>query len=125
MVKKFIITDPCYITGDKEYRHVVSNLNGYNWEGVTDGDIQFPMEMNYYESREEPAKGKLIMHNWEATDSGDGGLTHRGQKIGVDSGQLCIAEREEGWGDEKWGVTFATLKTAEKYLEIFLKKFGW
>ena len=108
-MKKFIITDPCYIIAN----HI--------WGGIcTELDSQpFPIQITGQQGQD------FILHWAGNTGSGDGGYTHKGEKIGVDSGMLCIAEAmgDNDWSAEHLGAHFDTLREAEKVLVKVLKSF--
>jgi hypothetical protein len=54
-----------------------------------------------------------------ATRNGDGGTDYKGQRICVDSGLLCVAHCNKGFGKRYWGVKFPTENSALNALEKF------
>jgi hypothetical protein len=110
-VKKFIITDPCYIMNEKQYDDICRN-EGYNFEGQ-----KFPLA-----SKNRDNDKDIIFHTIVGTPNGDGSYMFRGQDIGVDAGMLCIAECEDGW-KATLGATFSSLKVAQNNLPNILKHF--
>lgn len=76
--KKFFITDPCYIMGDDYVR--VGKATKWNMERA-----EYPIK----------CKNGVIVHKILPTPSGDGSYDTRRGTIGVDSGQLCLAEVPE------------------------------
>lgn len=100
MVKKYIITDPCYIMDDKQYQKICDE--GCDFEGQ-----EFPLESKRDEDGE-----PITFHTIEGTPDGDGSMMFRGQDIRVDAGMLCVAFCEKGWEGERLGAKFSSLKVA-------------
>jgi len=101
-MKKYIITDPCYIMDNEQYDNICDE-HDCDFEG-----LPFPLESTRRSDGE-----KITFYKIEGTPNGDGSMMFRGQDIGVDAGMLCIASCEKGWDSESLGATFLSLKTAE------------
>jgi len=111
-MKKFIVTDPCYIMNEAQYDNICSEFH-CDFEGQ-----EFPLASQHRYSNK-----PITFHTIEGTSGGDGSMTYKGQSIGVDAGMLCIAECEEGWYMEGFGAKFETLEDAKEGLREIQKHF--
>ena len=111
-IKKYIITDPCYIMDEKQY-HDICYEQSCDFEGQS-----FPLK-----SKRRDDGVDIVFHIIDGTPNGDGSYEFRGQEIGVDAGMLCVAFCEEGWEDEDWGATSSTLESALKNFPYILSRF--
>lgn len=109
MTKKYIITDPCYIIHRVSYDTLGAV---FDWEFER---IKMPLTVPYTQDVE-----KITLHKIVGT-GGDGSMEWNGQWIGVDAGMLCIAEKETGWKEERYGATFEDLGDAQKALRAIIK----
>lgn len=110
-MKKYIITDPCYIMDDKQYDEICAS------------GCVFELQVFPLKSIHRLTNKPIIFHTIKHTPNGDGGHVYRGEMIGVDAGLLCIAESENGWNDEMFGATFKTLDAAKRAFPKILKHF--
>lgn len=110
-MKKYIITDPCYIIEREQYDAIGNGLGWMNFTNIGGSTL----------NRE--GGGTFILHKIKGTPNGDGSTEHNGQRIGVDAGMLCIAESEQGWEKEQWGATFETLNEARQAFQKIIRRF--
>ena len=103
-MKKFIVTDPCYIMNEHQYEAICKF--GCNFD-------KQPMPLITSRRRDQVP---VIIHLIKNTPNGDGSYVYNGEEIGVDSGMLCIAEvlQDDDWGNEKLGATFNSFEGAEE-----------
>lgn len=110
-MKKYIITDPCYIIEDKQYQAIGDALGWLNFTKISGSTLTYQRG------------GTFVLHKISGTPNGDGSTTYNEQQICVDAGMLCIAERAEGWVNEMYGATFDTLADARKMYAKLLRRF--
>lgn len=109
-MKKYIITDPCYIMNKAQYDEICETRD-CDFEGQL-----FPMDSKHQKD------GDAIRFLTIRGTGGDGSTEYNGENIGVDSGMLCIAEREIGWYNESFGAKFETIEEAMRALPFILSR---
>lgn len=112
MVKKFIVTDPCYIMEDTDYKN----------RGIREGWDRFETATPI-QSRYKGIQGEEITIHTILGTGGDGSGEYGDDIVGVDSGMLCIAENEKGWYKEFHGIKCETIGEARKALYTILTQF--
>jgi len=117
-MKKFIITDPCYIVPDENWCEKF--LKEKTEKGF--GEFDFDDEP-YVDEKDGNPKQKIKILKSQGTPNGDGSGEFNGQELGVDAGLLCVAYCEDGWDDQRWGVTFETLEDAKNSFNKILEQF--
>lgn len=114
-IRKFIITDPCYIIKDKEYNEY-GELCGWGYL-----DFGFNEKPKYFHKEN---GDEITIYKIESTPNGDGVYNFKGQEIGVDAGMLCIAYCEKGWEYQgKLGARFETIEEAKNNFDKIISKF--
>lgn len=114
MIKKYIITDPCYIIDENQYQAIGAAL-GWQFE-----DMKLPSTLKLRGDKEGT---EVTIYKIEGTPNGDGSMQYGDRFIGVDAGMLCIAECNKGWKSERFGAVFSTFKEAEKAFPKIIKNF--
>lgn len=121
-MKKYIITDPCYIMHDVAYR-ILGEVLGWS-DFPTALNALTPIKLDEQRVKDTKhgrlAQHQITIHAISETYGGDGSMDYEDYHIGVDAGMLCIAESPIGWATERYGAKFETLEEAQKAFEKIL-----
>ncbi len=118
-MKKYIITDPCYIIDSRQYDAIGEVLGWGEFE-----TMKTPCKLSLRNDKEPLREGvEIVIHKIDGTPNGDGSMEYHGQQIGVDAGMLCIAECQDGWRSQSFGAKFETLAEAEAAWPRIIKHF--
>jgi hypothetical protein len=96
-MKKYIITDPCYIIARRDYDFIGEAFGWDNFDKMIT-----PATLTYRNDKNR----KITIIKISGTPHGDGSTEYDGQLIGVDAGMLCVAYSDKGWRAEIYGAKF-------------------
>lgn len=113
-MKKYIVTDPCYIVHDIAY-DTIGYLLDWEW-----AKVKTPVQLRRVGGKDRSEELQLIAVS--DTPGGDGSCEHDGFSIGVDAGMLCVAYSEAGWNKESFGAKYETKEEAMRALHAILAK---
>lgn len=114
---KIIITDPALIIDEEQYAEIQ-----YNHEKFKEPDYEhlpFPVKFKHKLTGE-----PITIHYIESTPYGNGEyIDNENQPIIIESGLICIAEKETDWLNKEIGAKFDTLQLAKDAFPGILNRF--